>query len=347
MTETLFEFNRRNYRDCQRSYRGEKNQEYYLGDYTIEAGSVIDVRAEKKPIGSCSIIQLQSRTGLHFRRNWAHIREDATDVVVLWFVRRGQLLINHQNGQAIAAAGEFALTQSLSPFSMQCQLDADSAHEVLHVVVPAMEFRRLVPQSLKGVFTLRDNCRQIAIARQLFGEVFIDGDDLSQETELQLFDTALKLVADALQGREDCAAVRHSRADLRLQEVLRFIDLHLSDSSLSTTMVARACDMSPRYLSFLLKQHGTPFSKLVWDKRLSAAERWLATSSAESISIAEVAFRVGFKSPAHFSRMFKKVYGQGPREYRAHCSQQRKPASNVETTALYLPDAQDNAVKIH
>jgi AraC-like DNA-binding protein len=33
--------------------------------------------------------------------------------------------------------------------------------------------------------------------------------------------------------------------------------------------------------------------------------------------MAEIAFRVGFKSPAHFSRMFKRVFKKGPREYRA------------------------------
>ena len=37
MTETLFVFDQANYRECQSAYRGERNQEYYLGDYVIEA----------------------------------------------------------------------------------------------------------------------------------------------------------------------------------------------------------------------------------------------------------------------------------------------------------------------
>jgi AraC-like DNA-binding protein len=52
---------------------------------------------------------------------------------------------------------------------------------------------------------------------------------------------------------------------------------------------------------------------------MKIASRWLASSDPGSISIAEIAFRVGFKSPAHFSRMFKRVFKQGPREYRANC----------------------------
>lgn len=101
MTETLFVFDKANYQECQNAYRGEKNQEYYLGDYTIEAGSVIDVRAEKKAVGSCSIIRLKSRTRLSFRRSLAHIREDATDVTVLWFVKRGRLSISTSVARAL------------------------------------------------------------------------------------------------------------------------------------------------------------------------------------------------------------------------------------------------------
>jgi len=134
MTETLFVFDQRNYRDCQQAYRGEGRQEYYLGDYTIEAGSVIDVRAARKSVGSCSIIRLESRTRLFFSRSWSHIREDATDVTVLWFVRRGRLCIHHQGGHSVAEAGDFAITKSMVPFSMECQTDGDSRHEVLHAM---------------------------------------------------------------------------------------------------------------------------------------------------------------------------------------------------------------------
>jgi AraC-like DNA-binding protein len=35
------------------------------------------------------------------------------------------------------------------------------------------------------------------------------------------------------------------------------------------------------------------------------------------VSISEIAYSVGFKSPAHFSRMFKRVFDMNPREYRA------------------------------
>lgn len=319
MAETLFVFDKRNYLDCQDAYRGEKNQEYYLGDYAIEAGSVIDVRADRKAVGSCSIIRLRSRTRLSFTRSWSHIREDATDVTVLWFVKRGRLSVTHQCGHSTAEAGDFAITKSMTPFSMECRTDEDSLHEVLHLIVPTHLFRNYVAHELKAGFSVPGSVREFAVARRILTEVFEDSDELAEHIEQLLLHSALSVVADGLKDREECCAVRQTLSDKRLQDVLRFIDIHLSDPRLSTTMVADACGISPRYLSSLLKQQGTPFSELVWDKRMKIAQRWLSSTRPGEISIAEIAFRVGFKSPAHFSRMFKRVYSMGPREYRAAC----------------------------
>jgi AraC family transcriptional activator of tynA and feaB len=317
MTETLFTFDKRNYQQCQEAYRGAKKQEYYLGDYTIEAGPVIDVRAERKAVGSCSIIRLRSKTRLSFTRSWSHIREDATDVTVLWFVKSGRMRIAHQCGHCVAEAGDFAITRSMTPFSIQCETGAESGHDVLHVIVPSHVFRRFVPQELKAGFTVHGRAREFAIAERILTDVFEDSDELAEHLEQLLLDSALSVVTDAIKGRENYAKVRQSLPDKRLQDILRYIEVHLSDPSLGTAMVAAANGISPRYLSFLLKQNGTPFSELVWDKRIKIASGWLSSSTPGSISIAEIAFRVGFKSPAHFSRMFKRVFSMGPREYRA------------------------------
>ena len=68
--ETLFVIDKRNYQDCQNAFRGPRNREYYTGDYTVEPGTVIDVRADRKAVGSSSIIRLRSRSRQLFRRTW-------------------------------------------------------------------------------------------------------------------------------------------------------------------------------------------------------------------------------------------------------------------------------------
>ena len=316
MTETLFVFDKRNYMDCQKSFRGSRNQEYYLGEYTIESGASIDVRAERKAVGSCSIIRLRSKTRLSFRRTWTHIREDGTDVAVLWFVKRGKLCISHQSGHSIAKAGDFAITKSLAPFVIECQPDDDAMHEVLHVIVPTHLMRRVIPQEIKTGFTMPATLRELAIAERILGDIFDDSDELPEHIAQLLVDSALLVISDAIKARDACNPARQSIADKRLHDVLRYIEMHLSDPKLSISTVAKGCGISPRYLSFLLKLHGKPFSTLVWDRRLEIAGQWLGASNSTEVAISEIAYKVGFKSPAHFSRMFKRVYKMSPREYR-------------------------------
>ncbi len=317
MSETLFVFDKRNYTDCQSGFRGPKNQEYYLGDYSIEAGAVIDVRAERKAVDSCSIIRLRSKTRLSFRRTWAHMREDGIDVAVLWFVKRGRLRITHQCGESVAMPGDFAVTRSMTPFTVECLPDDLSDHEVLHMIVPAHIFRRFVTRDVRTGFCIPAQGREFTLAERILIDIFDDPGRFQDHTIKQLLDSALSLLGGVMGDHEDSAPVRPTISERRLQDVLKYIDVHLSDSKLSSTVVASGCGISTRYLSFLLNQRGTPFSTLVWDKRLKVAAQWLASSRPGEASISEIAYRVGFKCPAHFSRMFKRAFNLSPRQYRA------------------------------
>ena len=145
---------------------------------------------------------------------------------------------------------------------------------------------------------------------------------MSEESAQLLLESALTVLGRAIHDSDTGVPARQTVSSRRLQDVLRYIEVHLSDPNLSTTMVARGCGISPRYLSFLLRLHGTSFSTLVWEQRLQKAKNWLCSTKAHEVSISEVAYSMGFKSPAHFSRMFKRVFNVNPREYRANPPQQ-------------------------
>jgi AraC-like DNA-binding protein len=278
MAETLFSLDRRNVRECQKLFRGERSQEYYLGDYWLDEGPSVEVKAERKSVGPISIIRMTTSPKSYFRRTRQHIREDATDLAVLWFVKRGSLGLSNQCGNKVAHPGDFAITRSMSPFLIECNVDEEGVNQTLHVTVPTHILRAHITRAL--------------------------------------VDCALQIIGHAVKADSDGIATRQTIADRRLDEVLRFIEVHLSDPQLSTTMVARGCGISPRYLSFLLRLKGTSFSELVWEQRLEKARSWLTATDARDISISEIAYGVGFKSPAHFSRMFKRVFNKNPREYR-------------------------------
>ena len=318
MTEMLFAFDQRNYLDCQTSFRGDGNQEYYLGDFSIEAGSAIEVRADKKAAGGCSIIRLRSNTRLHFRRSWSHIREDSTDVTVLWFVRRGSICVSHQRGYTTAAAGDFLVTKSTTPFFIECQVGQDSMHEVLHVVVPTHLLTSYIPHGLTTGFSVSATGCQFTVAHHILSDIFEEKGELSANAAQLLVETALSVVSQAIGTAPVSGGCAHqSLSSKRLHDVLRYIELHLSDPKLSIATVAKGCGISPRYVSILLKLHGSPFSTLVWEQRLKIASRLLSSSRSNDLSISKVAYGMGFKSLAHFSRKFKAAFNVSPSEYRS------------------------------
>ncbi len=318
MADLLFAVDKANFRDCQTLFRGPREQEYYRGDFWIEDGASVDVTSECKTVGPISIIRQRSGANLFFRRTRQHIREDATDLSILWFVKHGKLSFSNQCGNKIAQPGVFAITRSMAPFLIECRTDAgkEGVHELLHVTVPTHILRTHIPQDISTGLFMPDHRAEFAIAETILTRVFEDAGALSEDSARTLVEAALTVIGNAVRGDEAMVQARQSIAERRLTEVLRFLEIHLSDPQLSTAMVAKGCGISPRYLSFLLRLKDTSFSELVWEQRLAKARDWLSNSDARDISISEIAYGVGFKSPAHFSRMFKRVFKVNPREFR-------------------------------
>lgn len=324
MAETLFALDRRNVHEGQNVFRGERAQEYYRGDFWVEDAPTVDVRSERRAVGAVSIIRQRSASNLFFRRSRQHIREDATDLSILWFVRRGEFAFSNQCGAKVVGEGDFVITRSMEPFLIECRTDPAGLSEVLHVTVPTHMLRGHVTQDCSGALVVADvrarGVPELTIAEKLLSDVFTDDGQLCESSARLLVDTAFGLIGQAVRTLEEPRPARQSIAERRLEDVLRYIEVHLSDPQLSTAMVAKGCGISPRYLSFLLRLRETSFSGLVWEQRLAKARDWLTSSDPRDISISEIAYGVGFKSPAHFSRMFKRVFGANPREYRGDCT---------------------------
>lgn len=64
---------------------------------------------------------------------------------------------------------------------------------------------------------------------------------------------------------------------------------------------------------FIKKRTGTTFIGYLNDVRIGYASRWLIE---KDLSISEIAYRTGFNSIANFNRVFKKLKGSTPTQYR-------------------------------
>lgn len=98
--------------------------------------------------------------------------------------------------------------------------------------------------------------------------------------------------------------------------ITRAIQTNLVNIELSIADIVRAEGLSQRYIQKLFELQETTFSDYVRQHRLDRAHLELADSAHNHESIAEIAYRWGFRDQAHFSRVFTTTYGESPRAFR-------------------------------
>lgn len=125
---------------------------------------------------------------------------------------------------------------------------------------------------------------------------------------LEIFSQHLALVSNRMvvqQTAPDPPMIARAKA---------FIEEHQSEN-LSLKQVARAVNTSTFYFCKVFKKAtGINFTDYVSRIRIEKAKS-LALNP--NLRISEIAFEVGFQSLTHFNRVFKKITGMSPSEYRA------------------------------
>ncbi|MFE9421473.1 helix-turn-helix domain-containing protein [Kitasatospora sp. NPDC006697] len=113
----------------------------------------------------------------------------------------------------------------------------------------------------------------------------------------------------------DAADGLHAPSDHLVRRVREHIDRHLGDPEMSPETIARAHNISVRYLHRLFEGEEVTVSRLIQQRRLDECARELARRSRTAPTVSAVAQRWGFVNPAHFSRAFRAAYGVSPREW--------------------------------
>lgn len=98
-----------------------------------------------------------------------------------------------------------------------------------------------------------------------------------------------------------------------VDKINSYIDIHIGED-LSLTKLSDVFHMNPTYLSRIYKQvRGENLSDYIIFRRLERAKRLLKESN---IKINRLAVEIGYESPNYFNRIFKKMEGMTPQEYR-------------------------------
>lgn len=137
----------------------------------------------------------------------------------------------------------------------------------------------------------------------------------------EVFPMADSIAVNTQQPSPTPAAVNQNGADIDSDFYNRFLDIfkqHISDSDLNVEYLASELGLGRSQFYRKIKAL-TNFSpvELIRILRMKEARR-LLTSTDKTIS--EIAYEVGFTSPAYFSKCYKDTYGQTPSELRDRLS---------------------------
>ena len=117
------------------------------------------------------------------------------------------------------------------------------------------------------------------------------------------------------------ASYAHRAEPVTIWKARRFIEEHSSEE-LSLTKVAKAVHMNPNYLSEHFKRvTGINFVEYLARARFATACDLLRNGDRR---ISEIGFEAGFQSLSQFNRVFKRLSGKSPTQYRAKKPRQRQ-----------------------
>ncbi|WP_419841631.1 helix-turn-helix domain-containing protein [Candidatus Poriferisodalis sp.] len=127
---------------------------------------------------------------------------------------------------------------------------------------------------------------------------------------------AVDLLAMALSPHVGTATSAPAARTYSRQQALDYVAANISDPRLSVSRVASALAMSPRSLQKLFAQDECGLGERIRRARLARARAALADPLRRHHSIARIAADHGYADAAHFSRAFRAMHGQTPRDYR-------------------------------
>jgi AraC-like DNA-binding protein len=241
-------------------------------------------------------------------------------------------------------AGEYVLLNQTAFHATSDQIDT----HVLTVRIPALELRaRLasVDDHIGRRFGANEPMTRL-LASFLYGvsDVFADRAPPNPEalaTEIVSF-VALAISSE---DRGSTLDVRNGRYRLR-RRIFDFIEGNLGDQNLSPKKIAANSRISLSYLYSLFNDDDTTVGQFLQVKRLQRAYELLVADPKGHLTIAEIAYQVGFKNVSHFSRTFSRHFGMAPRDARqinrssvlseavaVSQSQTQSPAANADGKA--------------
>lgn len=164
--------------------------------------------------------------------------------------------------------------------------------------------------------------REVRVRRRLNDELYKKNDELNREKELaeqrrDELETQRDKLIEATMNEYETDTQKNvpssvSRDVNFMQRLVQCIEKNYGDSDFSVEAIGQELCLSRMHLYRKVKAlTGKSPIEMLREHRLTRAKHLLATTS---LTVSEVAYRVGFTSPSYFTKCYKTAYGHPPTE---------------------------------
>jgi AraC-like DNA-binding protein len=270
-------------------------------------------RIDWRQINSLQISDLQS-VAQKAVRSERHVQAAIEDIVQINFQIAGEGVVEQCGRTAITQPGEFAIYHSLRPYEMRF----GGPFRQISIELPSELLRR--------GFGSFEACTSVTICGTTGPGRFVYDfvrslaeEELSFEAQQagRLQNHFVDLLVTALAAVRTGEATRGSALRGRtLATIKRYIVENLWDPGLSPERVAKAQNVSLRYLYLLFQQQDEPIARWIQNTRLDRCKADLESLGLSTRTVSDIAFAWGFNDSAHFSRAFRRRFRVSPRQCR-------------------------------
>jgi len=262
-------------------------------------------RAEAGPIRIACVTATKHRV----LRLQSHIARSTDDLCLVDLQLQGVARYMQRDHELINGPADLAIIDTTEPFEIANAQD----FKVLCIAVP----RRLLPAGFcerpRLILSATEAGRALSRTLASYAELCFSSQIPSEIAALggthivDLISQAPRILAGKSSERVNTSVL--------LMMMLDHIDRHCSDPGLSAETLAQKFHCSERYVHKLFSGTGRSVGEHVNDKRIAVCTRDLLDNRRNK-NISEIAFAAGFRDISHFNRLFKRVNGTAPREFR-------------------------------
>jgi len=232
----------------------------------------------------------------------------------LHMLLQGCLSVHQHHQHSVLMPGDMALCDASQPYTLENRQPCT----LLVMLIDGRDMARHLsdPERLTGLHLPGSNglcATASAMLPQLYQHA---ARALDHALGSRLQDGFLDILSAACSSLVGTHAPDTTLGHLRRVQIRHYIEAHLRESQLGPKAIARAFNISTRYLHMLFAAQNETVRSYILRRRLEQCAHQLCDAQWARRAITEIAFSWGFNNAAHFTHAFTSRYAMCPRRYR-------------------------------